>query len=131
VMLRLQSDLLDLVDAAIDARLHETEAQWNPHPSLGVVMTAANYPDTPKIGDAIHGLDHTLPTSSKVFHAGTKLDANGNVVTSGGRVLCVCALGDSVAAAQRAAYAAVATISWDGEFHRSDIGWRAIARETG
>jgi phosphoribosylamine--glycine ligase len=129
VMLRLQSDLLDLVEAAIDARLHEVEAQWDPRPSLGVVMAAANYPDTPKTGDAIHGLDHTLPAGSKVFHAGTNLDANGNAITSGGRVLCVCALGDSVAAAQRAAYAAVATISWDGEFHRSDIGWRAIARE--
>ncbi len=129
VMLRLQSDLVDMVDAAIDGKLHETEAHWNPRPSLGVVMTAANYPDAPKIGDVITGLGSSLPMGTKVFQAGTKLDADGNVVTAGGRVLCVCALGDSVADAQRSAYETVATISWDGEFHRSDIGWRAIARE--
>jgi phosphoribosylamine--glycine ligase len=131
VMLRLQSDLLDLVEAAIDARLHDIEAQWDPRPSLGVVMAAANYPDTPMTGDVIQGLDATLPEGTKVFQAGTKLDANGHVVTSGGRVLCVCALGDSVADAQSAAYDAVAKIAWDGEFHRTDIGWRAIARERG
>jgi phosphoribosylamine--glycine ligase len=129
VMLRLQSNLLDLVEAAIDARLHETEAQWDPRRSLGVVMAAANYPETPKTGDVIHGLDAPQPQGSKVFHAGTKLDASGNVITTGGRVLCVCALGDSVADAQHAAYAALAKISWDGEFHRTDIGWRAIERE--
>ncbi len=177
VMLRLQSDLIDLVEAAIDARLHEVAAQWDPRPSLGVVMAAANYPETPRIGDVIHGLEPisplkplslrergwgegqteaespntpNLPSDSpsdsgsnpgqallpnaernpvKAFQAGTRLDADGNVVTAGGRVLCVCALGDSVAEAQRAAYAAVADISWVGEFHRSDIGWRAIARE--
>ena len=129
VMLRLQSDLLDLVEAAIDARLHEVEAQWDPRPSLGVVMAAANYPDTPKIGDVIHGLDAALPVGTKVFQAGTKLDVKGNIVTAGGRVLCVCALSATVADAQRAAYAAVAKIAWDGEFHRDDIGWRAIERE--
>jgi len=129
VMLRLESDLLDLVEAAIDARLHEVEARWDPRPSLGVVMAAANYPDTPKTGDVIRGLDAALPMDTCVFQAGTKLGADGNVVTSGGRVLCVCALGASVADAQRAAYAAVAKISWDGEFHRTDIGWRAIERE--
>ena len=129
VMLRLRSDLLDLVEAAIDSRLSEIEAQWDPRPSLGVVMAAANYPDTPKTGDIIHGLDTPQSPDAKVFHAGTKLDANGDVVTSGGRVLCACALGESVADAQREAYDAVAKISWDGEFHRNDIGWRAIARE--
>ncbi len=129
VMLRLDSDLLDLVDAAIDGRLHAIEARWNPRPSLGVVMAAAHYPETPKTGDAISGLDAPPPMGAKVFHAGTRLDDAGRVVTSGGRVLCVCALGETVAAAQRDAYAAVATIGWDGEFHRNDIGWRAIARE--
>ena len=129
VMLRLESDLLDLVEAAIDGKLHATEAQWNPRPSLGVVMAAANYPDTPRTGDVISGLDTAQPSGAKVFQAGTKLDANGNIVTAGGRVLCVCALGDSVADAQRSAYEAIAMISWDGEFHRTDIGWRAIARE--
>lgn len=131
VMLRLDSDLLDLVDAAIDGRLHAIEARWNPRPSLGVVMAAAHYPETPRTGDAISGLDAPPPMGAKVFHAGTRLDDAGRVVTSGGRVLCVCALGETVAAAQRDAYAAVATIGWDGEFHRSDIGWRAIARERG
>jgi len=172
VMLRLESDLLDLVEAAIDARLHEVEARWDPRPSLGVVMAAANYPDTPRTGDVIRGLEptsllkplslrergwgegqsearsphqpipssdaphHPLPegegsSTAKVFQAGTKLNAEGNVVTAGGRVLCVCAIGESVADAQRAAYAAVAKISWNGEFHRTDIGWRAIERERG
>ena len=69
-----------------------------------------------------------LPAGSKVFHAGTRFDGDGNVVTSGGRVLCACALGDTVADAQRAAYAAVEKLNWDGEFHRSDIGWRAVGR---
>ena len=130
VMLRLDSDLLDLIEAAIDGRLDETEAHWNPQSSLGVVMAAQHYPDTPRTGDVIHGLDAALPAGSKVFHAGTGFDAAGDVVTSGGRVLCACALGDTVADAQRAAYAAVDTISWDGEFHRSDIGWRAVGRST-
>jgi phosphoribosylamine--glycine ligase len=131
VMLRLESDLLDLVDAAIDGRLHEAEARWNPKPSLGVVMAAANYPETPKTGDTIHGLHVPVPVGAKVFHAGTTLDADGKVVTAGGRVLCVCALGTSVEGAQRSAYAALANITWDGEFHRNDIGWRAIEREQG
>ena len=129
VMLRLDSDLLDLVEAALDGKLDTTQAQWNPRPSLGVVMAAANYPDTPKAGDVIHGLDAAQPAHAKVFQAGTKLGANGEVLTAGGRVLCVCALGDDVAQAQREAYAALAKIGWDGEFHRNDIGWRAIERE--
>ena len=129
IMLRLESDLLDLIEAGIDVRLHETEAHWNPQPSLGVVMAAANYPETPRSGDVIHGLDSTLHVGSKVFHAGTALDTDGGVVTSGGRVLCVCALGDDVGDAQERAYTAMSSIHWDGEFHRSDIGWRAIERE--
>ena len=128
VMMRLQSDLLDLVEAAIDQRLHETEVSWDPRPSLGVVMAAAHYPDTPRLGDIINSWDVPDVEDTKVFHAGTRLEGE-HVVTSGGRVLCVCALGDSVADAQRKAYAEVAGISWNGEFHRHDIGWRAIARE--
>jgi phosphoribosylamine---glycine ligase len=129
VMLRLESDLLDLVDAAIDGRLHAVEARWNPRPSLGVVMAAAHYPETPNTGDVIRGLHVPQAVGTKVFHAGTRFDDDGNIVTSGGRVLCVCALGTSVASAQRMAYAAMANITWEGEFHRHDIGWRAIARE--
>ncbi|GAB2497258.1 phosphoribosylamine--glycine ligase [Pseudoxanthomonas sangjuensis] len=130
VMLRLRSDLVDLVEAAIDGRLHEVEAEWDPRPSLGVVMAAEGYPESPRSGDVIDSWDVPDVEGTKVFHAGTKLE-NGNIVTSGGRVLCVCALGDSVADAQRKAYAEVAGISWHGEFHRHDIGWRAIAREQG
>ncbi|QNP41587.1 phosphoribosylamine--glycine ligase [Lysobacter solisilvae (ex Woo and Kim 2020)] len=128
VMLRLDSDLLDLVDAAIDARLHEAQATWSPRPSLGVVMAAEHYPGTPRTGDVINTIDAPELDDTKVFHAGTKVEGE-HVVTSGGRVLCVCALGDSVADAQRRAYEAVAGISWHGEFHRHDIGWRAIERE--
>ncbi len=128
VMMRLQSDLLELVEAAIDQRLHETEARWDPRPSLGVVMAAQNYPDTPRLGDVINSWDVPDVADTKVFHAGTRIEGD-HVVTTGGRVLCVCALGDSVADAQRKAYAEVSGISWNGEFHRHDIGWRAIARE--
>ncbi len=127
VMMRLKSDLLDLVDAAIDVRLHDTTAQWDPRPSLGVVMAAENYPGTPRLGDPISSWDVPDVPDTKVFHAGTKL-VDGQVVTAGGRVLCVCALGESVAEAQKKAYAEVGGISWQGEFHRHDIGWRAIVR---
>ena len=128
VMLRLDSDLVDLIEAAIDGRLEQARALWNPQSALGVVMAALGYPDTPRTGDVIHGLDVALPSDSKVFHAGTGFDGAGNVVTSGGRVLCVTALGNTVGDAQRVAYAVVDRIGWDGEFHRSDIGWRALDR---
>ena len=130
VMLRLQSDLVELVEAAIDGRLHQTRAQWDPRPSLGVVMAARPYPETPVTGEVISGLD-AVPPTAKVFHAGTALDAAGNVLSAGGRVLCVAALGESVSAAQANAYAGVEAIAWASEFHRSDIGWRAIERERG
>ena len=130
VMLRLQSDLVELVEAAIDGRLHQTRAQWDPRPSLGVVMAARPYPETPVTGEVISGLD-AVPPTAQVFHAGTALDAAGNVLSAGGRVLCVAALGESVSAAQANAYAGVKAIAWASEFHRSDIGWRAIERERG
>jgi len=128
VMMRLQSDLVDLIEASFDQSLDKISAQWSAQCSLGIVMAAENYPETPKTGDEIFGLDTGLPAGSKIFHAGTKL-LDGKIVTSGGRVLCACALGDTVARAQQGAYEAAALISWDGEFHRNDIGWRAIARE--
>ncbi|WP_202839464.1 phosphoribosylamine--glycine ligase [Luteimonas saliphila] len=130
VMLRLRSDLVDLVEAAIDGKLEGVEAQWDPRPSLGVVMAARPYPEAPVTGEPISGLD-AVPAGAKVFHAGTALDADGTVVSAGGRVLCVAALGDSVADAQRNAHAGVDAISWPSAFHRRDIGWRAIARERG
>ncbi|TWT19139.1 phosphoribosylamine--glycine ligase [Luteimonas marina] len=128
VLLRLQSDLVDLVEAAIDGRLEGVEAQWDPRPSLGVVMASKPYPESPLTGDVIAGLGN-VPTGATVFHAGTAFDAQGNVASAGGRVLCVTALGDTVADAQRNAYAGVDAISWANEFHRGDIGWRAIERE--
>ncbi len=128
VMLRLLSDLLDLVEAAIDGRLDSVEAQWDPRPSLGVVMAAQHYPGAPRLGDTITAWDVPDVDGTTVFHAGTRVEGE-HAVTSGGRVLCVCALGDTVADAQARAYAQVAGISWPGEFHRHDIGWRAIERE--
>jgi len=130
VMLRLQSDLLDLVEAAIDERLDTVQAQWDPRPSLGVVMASRPYPETPVSGEVIEGLE-AVPDDAKVFHAGTALDAHGHVLSAGGRVLCVAALGDSVRDAQQRAYRAVDRIHWTHEFHRRDIGWRAITREEG
>ncbi len=127
VMMRLQSDLLELVEAGIDGRLDAVEASWDPRPSLGVVMAAQNYPDTPRLGDTINSWDVPDVPDTKIFHAGTRLEGD-HVVTSGGRVLCVCALGEDIAEAQRHAYEEVSGISWPGEFHRHDIGWRAIAR---
>ena len=93
-------------------------------------MAAQGYPGTPRTGDAINTFDVPDVEGTKVFHAGTRLQ-DGNAVTAGGRVLCVCALGDTVADAQARAYAEVAGIGWPGEFHRHDIGWRAIERERG
>jgi phosphoribosylamine--glycine ligase len=133
VMLRLTSDLVDLIEAAIDGKLATTTAQWDERPSLGVVMAAKPYPESPITGDVITGLDSDLGDiqhgGAKVFHAGTAQDSEGNIISAGGRVLCVAALGTSVADAQANAYAGVAKVSWANEFHRFDIGWRAIARE--
>jgi phosphoribosylamine---glycine ligase len=128
IMLRLQSDFVEIVEAAIDGRLDQARAVWDPRAALGVVMAAANYPADPRKGDVIHGLDGLDSGTGKVFHAGTKL-VDGQVVTDGGRVLCVCALGNTVKQAQHNAYALVDRIRWDGEHHRRDIGFRAIARE--
>ncbi len=130
VMLRLRSDLVDLLEAAIDGRLAGVEAAWDPRPSLGIVLAAEGYPAAPRAGDAIAGLDAPQAADAKVFHAGTA-ERDGAVVTAGGRVLTACALGATVAEAQAAALAAAAPIRWAGAFHRRDIGWRAIARERG
>ena len=130
VMLRLQSDLVELLQAALQQRLDQVTANWDPRPALGVVLAAQGYPETPRKGDAISGLAHDHGALVKVFQAGTAA-RDGQVVTSGGRVLCVTALGDNVAAAQRHAYAAIAAIDWPGMFFRRDIGYRAVAREQG
>jgi len=128
IMMRLQSDLVALCDAALDGKLDSTHANWDPRPALGVVMAAGGYPDSYPKGDAISGLDDLDSADLKVFHAGTALK-DGQVVTAGGRVLCVTALGERVADAQARAYEGVKAINWDQRQYRSDIGYRAIARE--
>jgi phosphoribosylamine--glycine ligase len=127
IMLRLQSDMVDLLEAALDGRLHETMAVWDARPSIGVVLAAHGYPAKVRNGDAIHGLDATQPPDTKVFHAGTKIDG-GQVVSAGGRVLTVCALGDDIVEARARAYAAVDRIRFAGMQYRRDIAHRAIGR---
>lgn len=127
IMMRLNSDLITLCEAALDGRLDEVDAQWSSSAAVGVVMAAGGYPDDYAKGDVIEGLDQ-VPASCKVFHAGTAQQSE-QVVTAGGRVLCVTALGDSVAAAQAEAYRAVSKIHWSGAYYRTDIAYRAIQRE--
>ena len=126
IMLRLKSDLVDLVEAAIHCRLRDTEAEWDRRVALGVVMAAAGYPESPRKGDPIHGLPPP-GDDYHVFHAGTAL-AGKDVVTTGGRVLCVTALGDNVRAAQIRAYEIAEQIEFAGMQMRRDIGHRAIRR---
>ena len=126
ILYRLESDLLDLLEAALDQRLPQSAPRWKPQATLGVVMAAEGYPGPVAKGDAIEGLKADF-FGAKVFHAGTT-EKNGQTVTSGGRVLCVVGEGADVRAAQAAAYAAVKKIHWRGEQHRSDIGWRALKR---
>ena len=127
ILLRLKSDLLELCEAALDQRLHQVQAEWDSRASLGVVLAAGGYPGHYEKGQVINGLDAVEGDDVRVFHAGTRLQ-DGNIVTSGGRVLCVCALGEDVARAQRRAYAAVDKISWKDMYYRRDIGHRAISR---
>ncbi|HEY3589021.1 MAG TPA: phosphoribosylamine--glycine ligase [Buttiauxella sp.] len=129
IMLRLQSDLVELCLAACDGKLNETTSKWDERPSLGVVIAAGGYPADYRNGDVIHGLPLEEVADGKVFHAGTKLREDDMVVTNGGRVLCVTALGDTVAQAQQRAYELMKDIHWEGSFSRSDIGYRAIERE--
>ncbi len=128
IMMRLQSDLVEICEATLNGSLAEQTADWDSRAALGVVMAAGGYPATYASGDAISGLDAADSDAQKVFHAGTRLD--GKVaVTSGGRVLCVVGLGESVAAAAHSAYDAVDKIDWQQVYYRRDIGHRAIARE--
>jgi phosphoribosylamine--glycine ligase len=128
ILMRLRSDLVELCDAAIEGRLDSISAEWDPRVALGVVLAAGGYPGKVLKGDRISGLDSVSAPAVKVFHAGTSL-RNGEVVTAGGRVLCVCALGDTTREAQQRAYEQVATISWNGIQYRRDIGHRAVSRE--
>lgn len=129
IMMRLQSDLVTLCLAAIDGALDKQTLQWDSRAALGVVMAAEGYPELVATGDVIEGIP--APQSNiKVFHAGTQL-VDGKLLTAGGRVLCVTALGETVSLAQQRAYAAIKPIHWRGAFYRRDIGYRAIARERG
>ncbi len=128
IMARLNSDLVELCLAAIDGNLASKSVDWDPRAALGVVMAAGGYPSSYRKGDTISGLPQVIGIEGKVFHAGTAMDGD-DVVTSGGRVLCVVGLGDTVAAARDAAYAQAGQISWDDHFFRHDIGHRAIARD--
>jgi phosphoribosylamine--glycine ligase len=128
IMLRLKSDLVDLIDAALDGRLEKTRARWDARPAIGVVMAAGGYPGRVRRGDTVTGLDAPVPADVKLFHAGTALSADGHVVTAGGRVLTVCALGVDIADARDRAYAAVDNLRYDGAFYRHDIAYRALHR---
>ncbi len=129
VLMRLKSDLVEVVSHALNGTLDEVELDWDERYALGVVMAAGGYPEGYEKGRPIHGLDADLPEDVKVFHAGTTLANDGQVVTSGGRVLCVTALGDTVTAAQARAYQWLAHIGFEDAFYRTDIGYRAIRHQ--
>ncbi|MES9957069.1 MAG: phosphoribosylamine--glycine ligase [Sedimenticola sp.] len=128
IMLRMQSDMVAHCLAALDGRLDTEQAAWDERPSLGVVLAAGGYPGSYNKGDIITGLPSEETPGLKVFHAGTA-EKNGEVVTSGGRVLCATALGATVSEAQNNAYLLTEQIQWNGVYYRTDIGYRAIARE--
>ncbi|AUJ71307.1 MULTISPECIES: phosphoribosylamine--glycine ligase [unclassified Pseudoalteromonas] len=129
IMLRLQSDLVELIEAANREELDQTSIEFDPRAAVGVVLAASGYPGSYPKGDAISGLQVNYPEGEKVFHAGTKQDGE-HVVTAGGRVLCATALGHTVTEAQKRAYSLVKDIHWDGVEYRTDIAYRAIARES-
>jgi phosphoribosylamine--glycine ligase len=129
IMMRLQSDLTELCEAALEGRLDKVKAKWDERAALGIVLAAGGYPDTVRKGDVIQGLDDAAKLPGKVFHAGTTLDENGAVVTNGGRVLCAVGLGTNVREAQREAYSLADSIHWNGLQYRRDIGYRAVERE--
>ena len=127
IMMRLKSSLVDLVQAGLDGNL-PAEAEWDDRKTVGIVLASRGYPETSSNGDVISGLD-TQMTDAKVFHAGTKANENGEIVTAGGRVLCVTALGNTIGEAQAKALELCEKVTFDGVQYRKDIGYRAIARE--
>lgn len=129
IMMRLESDLCQLCISALEGTLDEVHAEWNPNPALGVVMAAGGYPASYDQGAVITGLEAAAAPGTKVFHAGTRNEGD-SIVTSGGRVLCVTSLGATISDAQKAAYSSLADIHWDQCYSRSDIGWRAVQRES-
>ena len=124
-MMRMKSDLVELCNAALEGNLDKTTSDWDDRAALGVVIAAGGYPDTYQKGDIISGLSNTDQADKKIFHAGTQQQGD-NIVTSGGRVLCACALGETIQEAQAKAYELVDTIQWDNMFYRTDIGFKAL-----
>jgi phosphoribosylamine--glycine ligase len=127
IMMRLKSDFTVLLEHAIDGTLNTIEAEWDLKSAIGVVMAAEGYPDTPRKGDVITGLD-SKSENVEVFQAGTSLNSDGEVVTSGGRVLCVTAMAHTLKQARQLAYAHAEQIQFNGAQQRSDIGWRALPK---
>jgi len=128
IMMRLKSDLVGLCLSALDGELDQTDVEWDPRAAVGVVLAAGGYPDAYQKDDVINGLGKADSADAKVFHAGTTMK-DGKVVTAGGRVLCATALGDTVAEAQTKAYQTIDKIDWQDMFYRTDIAYRAVARE--
>ena len=128
ILMRLQSDLIPLCEAALDGRLNTVDAQWDNRTAVGVVLAAGGYPEAYRKGDVITGFDGIDSNDCKIFHAGTALQDN-QVVTAGGRVLCATSLGSTVSEAQSRAYEMIASVNWENMYYRTDIGYRAIARQ--
>jgi phosphoribosylamine--glycine ligase len=127
IMMRLKTSLVELCQSALNGQLDSADVAWDSRVAVGVVMAAGGYPDSYPKGDVIT-FPEQLPGNVKIFHAGTAM-SDDTVVTSGGRVLCVTALADTVTEAQKQAYAAVEQVNWPGAYYRTDIAYRAIARE--
>ena len=128
ILMRLQSDLIPLCEAALDGRLNTVDAQWDNRTAVGVVLAAGGYPEAYRKGDVITGFDGIDSNDCKIFHAGTAIQDN-QVVTAGGRVLCATSLGSTVSEAQSRAYKMIASVNWENMYYRTDIGYRAIARQ--
>ncbi len=128
ILFRLESDLVEIIEHALEGTLDEIEPEWDERTALAVVMAAGGYPGSYEKGRPITGLDSNFPADVKIFHAGTAIDDEGRVVTSGGRVLALCALGDTPKQAQALAYQWIAQVGFEDAFYRSDIGFRAIER---
>ncbi|MGH8122474.1 MAG: phosphoribosylamine--glycine ligase, partial [Rudaea sp.] len=125
ILLRFESDLVELIEAALDGNLQQMRTHWDARPAIGIVLAAHGYPGTPRSGDAIDGHATDFGTDVKIFHSGTKME-NGKAITAGGRVLTVCARGNDLRAARLRAYAAAKRIHFDGMFYRNDIGFRGL-----
>jgi phosphoribosylamine--glycine ligase len=126
ILMRIRSDILEVFEHGVAGTLDQSVIDWDPRTALGVVMASANYPSTPRLGDAITGIP-AAQSDCVVFHAGTALK-NDELQTSGGRVLCITALADNVRATQQRAYDVVKSIHFDGAQYRTDIGWRALEK---